>query len=88
MKNELAQRAEAAMKELVETTNVMTGHNAVVEGMLSGLVHSHRTLQQSFVRAFIDVMGEYAESNTDLRNEAAVEFAKKIKEMEVYLPNI
>jgi len=97
MKPELARHIEStkrinrckdAMKELIDSTNCMNGHDDMVEGMLLGLMHSHRTLQQSFVRVFIDVMSEYSEVGTDLRNEGAVAFAKKVKEMEIYLPNV
>lgn len=87
-KTKLEARAYAAMQELVDVTNKMGGHDDIIKGMFLGLLQSHRTLQQSFIRDFIGVMGEYAEVSTDLRNEAAVGFAKKVKEMEIYLPEV
>lgn len=70
-----------AVIELVDQTNTMGYENEVVEGIVAGLQGSHRTLQQSFVRALVKAMKEYGESHTDLRNEAAVALAKKIGEL-------
>ena len=88
MNQEREAAAYKKMQELIDMTNVMGSHDDVVKGMFLGLLQSHRTLQQSLIRAFIDVMNEYAEVDTDLRNEAAVGFAKKVKEMEIYLPTV
>lgn len=42
---------------------------------------SHRTLQQSVMRLFIKAIEEISKQPTDLRNEQAVELAKKITEV-------
>lgn len=79
--------AKDAMVKLIDTTNVMGGEKDVAAGLLEALLSSHRTLQQSFFRAFADAMEHYAETPfVDLRNEASVEFAKKVKELDHYFP--
>ena len=79
----------AAMQTLIDTTNVMGGDDIVAAGILEGIEASHRTLQQSFMRSFVLAMKEYGETPfKDGRNEAAVSTAKKIGEMETYLPYV
>jgi hypothetical protein len=73
-------RVEAAMKELIDVTNVMGYDDEIAEGIFLGLIKSHRTLQQSFFRCFVMAMDPYSKIVPDLRNEQAVKFAKKISE--------
>lgn len=42
---------------------------------------AHRALQQSAMRLFIATICKMAENDTDARNEASVELAKKIAEI-------
>lgn len=51
------------------------------ESFVNTICRSHRTLQQSTMRLFIATICKMAENDTDERNEAAVELAKKIAEM-------
>ncbi len=81
-------RARAAMKELIDCTNIMGNDAQVVEGMTEALQQSHRTLQQSFMGCFVSTMGNYSKIRSDARNEGAVDFAKKITEMEIHFPFI
>ncbi len=77
-----------AMIELVNAMNVMGGDKDFAQGIFEGLSQQHRTLQQDFMRAFASAMTQYAENNFDLRNEASVEFAKRIVSMEQYFPSV
>ncbi len=80
--------AKAAMTALIDSTNIMGGENDVTAGIVEALAGTHRTLQQAVIRCFADSMKEYAKFNTDLRNAAAVDFAKKINDMEHHFPYI
>ena len=82
----LTDRTRAAVKEIVDCVNIMGSDEVVAAAIGAELAHTHRTLQSSFLRAFNDAMVSFSEMPTDLRNEAAVDFAKKIKDMEHYFP--
>ena len=79
-------KVKAAMQTLVDSTNCMCGEKEMAQGMLDALTGSHRTLQQSFFRVFVDTMEKYSETRTDLRNEASVDFAKKIVKLDHHFP--
>ena len=81
-----AEMTKEAMQTLIDTTNCMCSEREMVDGMLEALVGSHRTLQQSFFRIFVKMAEQYADANFDLRNEASVEFAKQIKEIDPHFP--
>ncbi len=51
------------------------------ESFANTICRSHRTLQQSTMRLFIATICKMAENDTDARNEASVELAKKIAEI-------
>jgi len=88
-RDEKIEAVRDAMSKLIDETNTMGYEAEVVQGIAEGLRVSHRTLQQNFVRAFVTAMKTYGESQTDLRNEAAVAVAKKIGELdEEHLPFI
>lgn len=76
------------MKNLVNETNVMGMEKAVAAGIVQGLMGSHRTLQQSFMRAFMLACKEIDEKgySSDLRNEQSMKVIKKIAKMDEYLP--
>jgi hypothetical protein len=74
------------MQQLIDSTNVMGGDELVAAGMVQGIMRSHRTLQQSFMRCFVMAMKEYGATEfKDPRNEDAVALAKKIGEIEAHL---
>lgn len=66
------------MHDLINETNSTTMEKEVIDGLVGGLLTSHRTLQQSFMRAFVGAMNQYAETETDIRNAASVELAGRI----------
>ncbi len=77
-----------AMKELINTMNIMGGDDDFAQGIFEALANEHRTLQQSAVKAFANAMIPLSEINTDLRNEATIDFAKKGKAMEHFFPSV
>jgi hypothetical protein len=73
-------------RKLIDATNVMGGDKLVAAGIADGIMGSHRTLQQSFMRCFVMAMKEYGETEfKDPRNQDAVALAKKIGEIEAHL---
>ena len=82
------EQCKKLMSDLINATNSMSGDNGVVLGMLDGMTHSHRTLQQCFFRMFKVMLVEYAETDSDLRNDASVAFAKKVNEIDWHFPFI
>ena len=77
-----------AMDQLIREMNVMGGEEDMVQGMTESLQGQHRTLQQTFFRVFSESMKEYQHTGTDLRNEAAVNYAKHITKIEYQFPFI
>ena len=82
------QATKDAMKELIASTNVMGCDEDFAQGIFEALLGEHRTLQQSTVRAIAEALALYSEIDTDLRNEEAVNFAKKVKAMEHFFPMV
>lgn len=85
---ELTDRTRKAVQDLVNCVNIMGSDMVVADAIAAELAHTHRTLQSSFLGAFNNAMVPFAQMPTDARNEAAVDFAKKIVAMEHYFPFI
>ncbi len=85
---EITDRTRKAVEELVGCVNIMGADKVVAAAIAAELAHTHRTLQSSFLGAINGAMVEYSEMPTDLRNEAAVDFAKKVVALEHYFPFI
>ena len=82
---------EDALDVIIKELNIITGSSNLVAYSMDDVMHStHRTLQQQFVKTVYEFLCLYADNEYfDARNEAAVKFAKRIKEMEdVYFPFI
>ena len=77
-----------AMKELMNELNVLGGETDMAAGLTEALQGEHRTIQQSFFRVFAESMKEYANTGTDMRNAAAVEYAKEINKIDFHFPYI
>ena len=80
-----------AIAKVIDLTNVMSSdvEKAVEEGIFQGLMGEHRTLQASFVRCLIRALKRYGDTDYfDLRNEAAVKWARKATEGDDYIPFI
>lgn len=86
--NEIGSTMYKAMQEVTSAVNIMS-EKELEEGMLNALLDEHRTLQQSFFRVLHNVLEQYADTKYyDLRNEASVEYAKKVRELDHYFPLI
>lgn len=72
------ERATTVTNEIMNAVNVMGSDKQVAEGILEAIKGSHRTLQQNYWRVMIAVIKGYAETNSDLRNEGAVNFCKDV----------
>ena len=81
-------RTKDAMEELIRVANVMGSDEDLAQGITEVLQGSHRTLQQSFMRAFAKAMEDYADTGTDARNESAIDFADRIVKLEHHFPFI
>lgn len=82
------EKAEQAMRDLLDCTNVMGSDKDIAEAIADVLSREHRTLQQGFMRSFVQAMGIYKDSGSDGRNEGSIKLAKEISETETYLPFI
>ena len=89
MSNKVHNEAQALTDKLVDLTNSMGNKSEDIgAGIAEGLMRSHRTLQQSFISSLQKALVLYAESNTDLRNEGAVAWAKQVAQLDINTPFI
>jgi hypothetical protein len=54
----------------------------MVDEFVTALTHSHRTLQQGFLGVVKLALLKYSSNNCDLRNQAAMEWAKQVASLE------
>lgn len=85
--------AKEAIDVIMNAVNIMGSDEKVAKGIIESLQTNHRTLQQNFWRVMMQVIKEYSEFRTDMRNEGAVELCKYIKEQvetnhKEYLPYV
>lgn len=77
MKKELTERERVTKEFTRSILNTFTDPDDFVDAMLN----EHRTIQQNFTRLVADYLAKLAEEGRfDARNEASVEFAKKVQE--------
>ena len=89
--NEYEEKAQdagvEAAKILTKALNNMSYENVSIKAFVNAITTSHRTLQQSTMRAILALIMEWAskeeEGCFDGRNEATVKFCKKIKELAI-----
>lgn len=63
-----------AAQELISQCSFKKSKNA--DEIFRALKNEHRTNQATFIRTIASVLEQYAEMNGDLRNEAAIQYAK------------
>lgn len=73
--------------EVVSSANSLQEED-LADIMFLSLSRTHRTIQQSFFRAFAILVKKMKDMPMDARNEAAVEWCKKVSEIETNLPRI
>lgn len=86
--SEVDRRNEKLAEEFLNLTNYMGNDRDLADALLSRLQREHRTLQATFWRVIQMVARKYKDFPSDLRNEAAVEFARKIDALDCPLPHI
>ena len=59
--------------------------NVVADAIYQTVTDEHRTLQQLFWNVMLLAQIRYADNPNDLRNEASVNWAKRVKEMAIRL---
>lgn len=82
-----------AKEDASQIEDILNNMSFKTEEVAKILAHSHRTLQQKFMRLCIEFIYEQAEKeHSDPRNEATVKYAKKLakllKEENAYFPYI
>lgn len=81
-----------AMSKLMNLANTMGSEKFVVAGMLAALIGEHRTLQQSGIRNFVEMLKEWGKEDkdrmTDLRNHDAWVFAQHIIKLDPGFANV
>jgi len=82
------EKVEELFKALISEVNTMGSEDAVADGLVEGLLRSHRTLQQSFVRSFITACQKIDKMDniTDMRNEQSIKILKQIAKIDETLP--
>lgn len=80
-------KIENIIKEMSEYIN---GGNPelLAEMFFIAMEKEHRTLQQSFIRSIALFIKMMSKMPTDLRNQAAVEWCKKVSEIEAVFPRV
>lgn len=61
---------------------------AIIKNLALLFFKTHRTLQQSTLQLIALFIEEVSESETDLRNEASIEWCKKVTAIDHYFPFI
>ena len=82
--DELRESEELAAKGIVNLCNSMSTEFG--DALAKELQCTHRTIQQSAVRELLKAITSLAGTHSDLRNEASVTAASKIKELNLYFP--
>lgn len=77
-----------AIKVIADETNTMGNDvdEAIIQGIFNGLIGEHRTIQQSVIKCFVGAMDHYKDAAHDARNQASVDAAKQISDLELIFP--
>jgi len=87
--SEREERVEQIVDKLFDELNVMGIGERITELLFNSITRKHRTLQATFIRVISAFLRKYGEQeNFDLRNEAAVTWAKKVSLEDAYIPFI
>lgn len=68
--------------------NTAFNHKQFAKDLADSLRREHRTLQQGVVKVLAEFISEVSTFQTDMRNESAVEWCKKVREIEAVFPFI
>ena len=87
-KKENEEKLEEAIQVIMNASNYFDSDDVVSKALFKVISKEHRTISQSFFRAFNKFLGEYSTIGYDARNEQSVLFAKKVVELEHHFPLI
>jgi hypothetical protein len=74
------------IREGINATNI--DKTTIAKGLAKLFVKTHRTLQQSTMQLIPLFIEEISNIETDLRNEASIEWCKKVTKLDHYFPFI
>jgi hypothetical protein len=82
-----------AAKEIIEklshiSNNMAFNNEDFAKELANNFQKEHRTLQQGIIKVLAVFIAEVSTFNTDLRNEATVQWCKKVSEIEAIFPFI
>ncbi len=72
------EEVKEALTVLSDYANCISNEDVLSNIMTSFMESEHRTIQQSLMKSFIQLVINYSKFRTDLRNEYTVKTAKKI----------
>lgn len=74
----LHKKVEELTQELVKSCNVMNKDELIADAIFNGIIRSHPTLRQSFIRNFVGAMKPYSQCAGDARDMASRGFALRV----------
>jgi hypothetical protein len=81
--------AREIIEKLSQISNNMSFNNEdFAKELANNFRKEHRTLQQGIIKVLAVFIAEVSTFSTDLRNEAAVQWCKKVSEIEAIFPFI
>jgi hypothetical protein len=79
--------AKTAIKSIVGILN-HSNKDFIAYAIYDEMRRTHRTLQQSFMGMLAAFIGRMKEMETDARNEAAIQWCKKVAEIDRNFPTV
>ena len=77
------------VNELLEiTTASKIDQERIARDFVKNLTQKHRTSQQLTIKLFSNIISEYSNTRSDLRNRAAVNWAKQVSELDNNFPYV
>jgi len=70
------------------TTASETDQNHIARDFVKRLAKKHRTSQQLLIKLLSKILHEYSNTNFDPRNQASVEWSKKVSELDNNFPYV
>lgn len=88
-----ANKTKKALEEIIEALETLTNNMSFDYEKASKILSErfgrvHRTSQQDTIRLLAMMITNIAEHTTDLRNEAAIKWCKKVSEIDVFFPRV
>lgn len=80
-------RVREAMSSIIEEAH-SGDSESVISGLLEALTGSHRTIQQETCAILHETLKQYSKQSSDARNQASIDWAKNISEIDAYFPYI